>query len=82
MCVRQAHIVARFRAPCLTSIATKGHTMITIEKAKATADILVKRYPDLISAAEIVNNAIQDNLVTKEDALPIWARVRRITKTN
>jgi hypothetical protein len=56
--------------------------MITIEKAKATADILVKRYPDLISAAEIVNNAIQDNLVTKEDALPIWARVRQITKTN
>ena len=82
MCVRQAHIVARFRAPCLTSIATKGHTMITIEKAKATAVTLVKRYADLTSAEEIVRKAIQEEIVNEKDALAIWARVRSITKTN
>lgn len=36
MCVRQAHIVARFRAPCLTSIATNKGTnkMVTTKTQK------------------------------------------------
>jgi cobalamin biosynthesis protein CobD/CbiB len=80
MCARQPHIVARFRAPCLTSIATKGHTMITIEKAKATAQMLVNRYTDLTNAEEIVRKAIQEEIVNEKDALAIWGRVRNITK--
>jgi hypothetical protein len=32
MCARQPHIVARFRAPCLTSTATKGHIMKITKK--------------------------------------------------
>jgi hypothetical protein len=80
MCVRQAHIVARFRAPCPTSIATKGHTMITIENAKATAQMLVNRYTDLTNAEEIVRKAIQEEIVNQKDALAIWGRVRNITK--
>jgi hypothetical protein len=80
MCARQPHIVARFRAPCLTSIATKGHTMITIENAKATAQMLVNRYTDLTNAEEIVRKAIQEEIVNEKDALAIWGRVRNITK--
>lgn len=79
MCARQPHIVARFRAPCLTSIATKGHTMITIENAKSTAQMLVNRYTDLTNAEEIVRKAIQDKVIDEKNALAIWGRVRRIT---
>ena len=60
----------------------QGQTMITIEKAKSTAVTLVKRYPNLISAEEIVRKAIQEEIVNEKDALAIWARVRSITKTN
>ena len=80
MCARQPHIVARFRAPCLTSIAIKGHTMITIKNAKATAQMLVNRYTDLTNAEEIVRKAIQEEIVNEKDALAIWGRVRNITK--
>ena len=80
MCARQPHIVARFRAPCLTSIANKGHTMITIEKAKSTAQMLVNRYTDLTNAEEIVRKAIQDKVIDERNALAIWGRVRSITK--
>lgn len=80
MCARQPHIVARFRAPCLTSIATKGHTMITIEKAKSTANELVNRYGTLDDAETIVRKAIADKVINEKDALAIWGRVRRITK--
>jgi hypothetical protein len=80
MCDSQPHIVARFRAPCLTSIATKGHTMITIEKAKSTANELVKRYGISDDAETIVRKAIADKVINEKDALAIWGRVRRITQ--
>ncbi len=80
MCDSQPHIVARFRAPCLTSIATKGQTMITIEKAKSTANELVKRYGTSEDAETIVRKAIADKVINEKDALAIWGRVRRITK--
>lgn len=80
MCDSQPHIVARFRAPCLTSIATKGHTMITIEKAKSTANELVNRYGTSDDAETIVRKAIADKVINEKDALAIWGRVRRITK--
>ena len=56
--------------------------MITIEKAKSTAQMLVNRYTDLTSAEEIVRKAMQEEIVNEKDALAIWARVRSITKTN
>jgi hypothetical protein len=80
MCDSQPHIVARFRAPCLTSIAIKGHTMITIEKAKSTANELVNRYGTSDNAETIVRKAIADKVINEKDALAIWGRVRRITK--
>jgi cobalamin biosynthesis protein CobD/CbiB len=54
--------------------------MITIENAKATAQMLVNRYTDLTNAEEIVRKAIQEEIVNQKDALAIWGRVRNITK--
>ena len=54
--------------------------MITIEKAKSTANELVNRYGTLDDAETIVRKAIADKVINEKDALAIWGRVRRITQ--
>lgn len=54
--------------------------MISIEEAKSSAQMLVKRYPNLTNAEEIVRKAIKDKVINPKHALAIWGRVFNITK--